>query len=144
MSQEAKASTKPSLEQPSAQKQPRPLNLLNVPWIKRFIQSHWYPGLFQWIAMGVFAVIVVELVAGTINPSKNFGTSMTWVLWWPAIPVLFLILGRFWCAVCPFGKISDIVRKLVGSERRMPRFLKKYGIWMIDVFFILITWSDHI
>ncbi|WP_410515053.1 4Fe-4S binding protein [Paenibacillus sp. BR2-3] len=26
----------------------------------------------------------------------------------------------------------------------MPKFLKKYGIWMIDIFFIMITWSDHI
>jgi hypothetical protein len=74
-------------------------NLLQFSPLKRFIQSRWYPGLFQWAAMLVFAVIVVELVAGTVNPSRNFGTSMTWVLWWPAIPVLFLVLGRFWCAV---------------------------------------------
>lgn len=119
-------------------------NLLQFSSLKRFIQSRWYPGLFQWAAMLVFAVIVVELVAGTVNPSRNFGTSMTWVLWWPAIPVLFLILGRFWCAVCPFGKLSDLVRKAVGAKRPMPRFLKKYGIWFIDFFFILITWSDHI
>lgn len=119
-------------------------NLLKIPWLNRFIKSRWYPGIFQWFAMGVFAMIVVQLVAGTVNTSHNFGTSMTWVLWWTAIPVLFLVLGRFWCAVCPFGKISDIVRKLVGTERAMPKFLKKYGIWCIDLFFILITWSDHI
>lgn len=120
------------------------LNLLNIPLIRAFIKSRWYPGLFQWAAMIVFSVIVYELVAGTVNPSRNFGTSMTWVLWWPAIPIVFLLLGRFWCAVCPFGKISDIVRKLVGSEKPLPKFLKKYGIWMIDIFFIAITWSDHI
>lgn len=120
------------------------INLLEVPLVGAFIKSRWYPGLFQWAAMIVFSVIVYELVAGTVNPSRNFGTSLTWVLWWPAIPVIFLVLGRFWCAVCPFGKISDIIRKLVGSERPMPKFLKKYGIWMIDLFFILITWSDHI
>lgn len=122
----------------------RKRNMLNVPAIRAFIRSGWYPGLFQWAAMAVFAVIVFELVAGTVNPSRNFGTSMTWVLWWPAIPVLFLLLGRFWCAVCPFGKISDIVRRLAGAERPLPQFLKKYGIWLIDLFFILITWSDHI
>lgn len=120
------------------------INFLDYPLIRYFIRSRWYPGIFQWIAMGVFGVIVVELALGTVNPSRNFGTSMTWVLWWPLIPVLFLGLGRFWCAVCPFGKVSDIVRKLVGSERPMPKFLKKYGIWLIDIFFIMITWSDHI
>ncbi|TKC17102.1 4Fe-4S binding protein [Robertmurraya kyonggiensis] len=122
----------------------QPINLLDIPFVKRFIQSKWYPGIFQWATMVVFSVIVFELVIGTVNPSKNFGTSLTWVLWWPIIPVLFIVAGRFWCAICPFGKLSDIVRKLVGSERPMPKFLKKYGIWLIDLFFILITWSDHV
>lgn len=122
----------------------KPFNLLSIPFIKRFIQSKWYPGLFQWIVLMVFSVIVFELVAGTVNPSRNFGTSMTWVLWWPIVPVVFLLLGRFWCAVCPFGKLSDIIRKVLGSEKPIPKFLKKYGIWLIDLFFIIITWSDHI
>jgi polyferredoxin len=120
------------------------INLLNQPWIRRFMKSRMYPGLFQWSAMFLFSMIVYQLVAGTVNPSHNFGTSMTWVLWWPLIPVAFLFLGRFWCAVCPFGKLSDIIRKLAGSERPMPQFLKRYGIWLIDIFFIAITWSDHI
>lgn len=122
----------------------QPFNLLSIPIIKKFVQSKWYPGIFQWVAMIVFSVIVFELVAGTVNPSRNFGTSMTWVLWWPVVPVLFLLIGRFWCAICPFGKLSDIIRKTIGSERPMPKFLRKYGIWLIDLFFILITWSDHI
>lgn len=134
-------STQPVSMPPSAK---RKINLLELPLIGAFIKSRWYPGIFQWAAMVVFSIIVYELVAGTVNPSRNFGTSLTWVLWWPAIPVIFLVLGRFWCAVCPFGKISDIIRKLVGNERPMPRFLRKYGIWMIDIFFIMITWSDHI
>jgi ferredoxin len=126
------------------QKEHKKINLLNIPGVKKFIQSRWYPGIFQWAAMVVFSVIVFELVAGTVNPSRNFGSSMTWVLWWPFVPILFLFLGRFWCTVCPFGKVSDIVRKLVGNERPVPKFLKKYGLWLIDLFFIAITWSDHI
>lgn len=122
----------------------KPYNFLDVPFINKFIKSKWYPGIFQWIGMAVFSVIVYELVMGTVSPHSNFGTSMTWVLWWPLIPILFIALGRFWCAVCPFGKISDIVRRLVGSQSKMPKFLKKYGIWLIDATFILITWADHI
>lgn len=121
-----------------------PFNLLSIPAVKKFMQSRWYPGIFQWFVIVVFSYIVFELVAGTANPSKNFGTTMTWVLWWPIIPILFIALGRFWCAICPFGKLSDIVRKLVGSNRPMPKFLRKYGIWLIDLFFIMITYSDHV
>lgn len=121
-----------------------PFNLLSIPIIKKFIKSKWYPGIFQWMVLIVFSVIVFELVAGTVSPHGNFGTTMTWVLWWPLIPILFIATGRFWCAICPFGKVSDIVRKLVGSERPMPKLLRKYGIWLIDLFFIAITYSDHV
>jgi ferredoxin len=124
---------------------PKPsFNLLSIPIIKKFMKSKWYPGIFQWIVLLVFSIIVFELVAGTVNPHRNFGTTMTWVLWWPIIPILFIAMGRFWCAICPFGKLSDIIRKIVGSERPMPKFLRKYGIWLIDLFFIAITYSDHV
>ncbi|MGG1398777.1 4Fe-4S binding protein [Bacillus salipaludis] len=122
----------------------QPYNLLSISIINKFIQSRWYPGIFQWIVLIVFSVIVYELVAGTVDPTRNVGTSLTWVLWWPLIPIFFLVIGRFWCAICPFGKLSDIVRKTIGSNRPMPKFLRKYGLWMIDLFFIAITYSDHI
>jgi ferredoxin len=122
----------------------KPFDFLSIPIIKKFIQSRWYPGIFQWFAFVVFSVIVYELVAGTVDPTRNVGTSLTWVLWWPVVPLLFLFIGRFWCAICPFGKLSDIIRKTIGSERPTPKFLRKYGLWLIDIFFIAITYSDHI
>lgn len=121
-----------------------PFDLLSIPVVKKFVKSRWYPGIFQWIVITVFSIIVFELVMGTVNPSKNFGTTMTWVLWWPIIPILFLVAGRFWCAICPFGKLSDIIRKTIGANRPIPKFLRKYGIWLIDLFFIAITYSDHV
>ncbi|MEC1743336.1 4Fe-4S binding protein [Schinkia azotoformans] len=132
------------LDEQNQQPKKRTNNILNYPLVKKFMISKWYPGIFQWITLVVFSVIVYQLVAGTVSSHDNFGTTMTWVLWWPLIPIMFLVLGRFWCAICPFGKLSDLVRKFAGSERPMPKFLKKYGIWLIDLFFILITWSDHI
>lgn len=90
-----------------------------------------------------FSLIVFELIAGPSAAHDNFGTAGTWVLWWPIIPIAFLFLGRFWCAICPFGTISDWVQRFVGNNRTVPKFLKKYGIWIIDITFILITWSDH-
>ncbi len=66
------------------------------------------------------------------------------MLWWPLIPIIFLFLGRFWCALCPFATINDLIQKFVGNNRPVPKFLKKYGIWIIDALFIFITWSDHV
>jgi hypothetical protein len=120
------------------------INLMRYPLIANFLRSRWYPGIFQWITLAVFSVIVFELLAGPAAAHDNFGTAMTWVLWWPLIPIMFLFLGRFWCAICPFATISDFVQKWVGNYRAVPKFLKKYGIWIIDALFIAITWSDHV
>lgn len=112
--------------------------------LKYIFKSKWYPGIFQVPIVIVFAFITYELFFGPASPHDNFGTALTWVLWWPLIPLLFLLLGRFWCAVCPFATVSDFVQKIVGNNRPVPKFLKKYGIWIIDAFFIMITWGDHV
>ncbi len=120
------------------------MNLLGIGAVKGFIRSRWFPGVFQWPTAFVFAVVIYQLLYGPASAHENFGTAMTWVLWWPVIPLVFLLLGRFWCAVCPFATLSDLVQKWVGNNRPVPVFLKKYGIWIIDGLFILITWADHI
>lgn len=120
------------------------INLLKNKTILGFVKSKWYPGIFQIPVAIVFAFIVYELVVGPSEAHDNFGTAGTWVLWWPLLPIMLLFLGRFWCTICPFGTLNDIVQKFVGNNRPVPKFLKKYGIWIIDATFLMITWSDHI
>ena len=85
-----------------------------------------------------------QQLAGPAAAQRNAGTALMWVLWWPILPITFVLVGRLWCAVCPFGAISDVVQKLVGVNRPVPRFLKLYGLWIIDAQFLAITWSDHV
>ena len=119
-------------------------HLLDNKLINNFLRSRWYPGIIQWPTLIIFMVIMFELILGPESAHDNFGTALTWVLWWPLIPIIFLFLGRFWCAICPFAKINDLVQNFVGNNRPVPKFLKKYGIWIIDALFIFITWSDHV
>jgi polyferredoxin len=120
------------------------INLLKNKWLNHFVRSRWYPGIIQWPTLFLFMVIMFQLLLGPSTAHDNFGTALTWVLWWPAIPLIFLFLGRFWCAICPFATINDFVQKYVGHNRSVPPFLKKYGVWIIDASFIFITWSDHV
>ena len=108
------------------------------------MRSRWYPGVFQIPIAAVFGLVAYELLAGPSTPHENAGTALMWVLWWPLLPILYVLFGRFWCAVCPFAALSDFVQKLVGAHRPVPVFLKRYGIWIIDATFLAITWADHV
>ncbi|MEU6538985.1 4Fe-4S binding protein [Streptomyces sp. NPDC047000] len=119
-------------------------NLLDYKPVRAVARSRWYPGVLQYAATAVFAVVVYQLLVGPQAAHDNLGTALVWVLWWPLIPVVFVAVGRAWCTVCPFGKLSDLVQRLVGVNRPVPRFLKRYGIWIIDAQFIAITWADHV
>ena len=119
-------------------------NLLRHGTLRAFLTSGLYPAVFQAITGAFFILVVFQLMVGPTSAHDNLGTALTWILWWPIIPIVFVLLGRFWCAICPFGTLSDLVQKFVDNQRPVPIFLKKYGIWIIDALFILITWADHI
>jgi polyferredoxin len=119
-------------------------NLLDVPGVRAFLKSRWFPAILAYPTLVVFGYIVYALLFGPGSASANLGTTLTWVLWWPLIPLLMFTLGRFWCAICPFATVIDTVQKLAGLGRPVAPFLKRYGIWIIDAVFILITWADHV
>lgn len=124
--------------------EPRGRNLLKIRAVRSIMLSRWYPGILQIPIAAVFGLIAYELLVGPTSAHDNAGTALMWVLWWPLIPIVFVFLGRFWCAVCPFATLSDFVQKLVGVNRPVPAFLRSYGIWIIDATFIAITWADHV
>jgi ferredoxin len=119
-------------------------DLLKNRFVSALMRSQWYPGAFQIPIAAVFGLVAYELLAGPPKAHDNAGTALMWVLWWPLLPLLYVLFGRLWCAVCPFAALSDFVQKLVGVNRPVPPFLKKYGIWIIDATFLAITWADHV
>ncbi|WOP18847.1 4Fe-4S binding protein [Raineyella sp. LH-20] len=128
---------------PDTTPEPRGRNLLDVPLVRRVMTSPLYPRVFQWAVLAGFVFVGYQLLAGPESAHENIGTVLMWVIWWPLIPIVFFLMGRFWCAICPFATLNDWVQKVVGLERPVPPFLKKYGIWLIDASFIAITWADH-
>jgi polyferredoxin len=120
------------------------INFLNYPPLKSLLKSRWYPLIFVLPTIIVFGIILVQLFFGSPEASYNFGSVMVWIFLWPILPVLFLLFGRLWCSVCPLSKVSDEVQKKVGIHKRVPKFLQRYGVWVIIAAFLVITWSDSV
>lgn len=118
-------------------------DLLEYPLLQRFLMSRWYPLVFQIPTLLVFGIITYILFLGPAKFTQNAGSVLTWILWWPLLPLTFVFVGRIWCAICPFPTVSDAVQKLICLKKQIPVLLKKYGIWIMDGTFIAVTWYDQ-
>lgn len=135
----------PTIGTPTAAPTPsRGRNLMNLRPVAWLMRSRLYPTVFQAAVAAAFVLVGYQLLAGPEKAHDNLGTALMWVLWWPLIPIIFLLMGRVWCAVCPFGTLNDLVQRAVGVQMAPPAFLRKYGIWIIDILFLSITWADHV
>ena len=104
-------------------------NLLNNRLIGGLMRSGWYPGILQIPTAAVFILIVWQLMLGPESAHDNLGTALTWVLWWPQIPIIFLLFGRFWCAICPFATLTCVL-----SHTKRLRGLLRPKIFIIRYF----------
>ncbi|HEX2863220.1 MAG TPA: 4Fe-4S binding protein, partial [Deinococcales bacterium] len=107
------------------------------------LRSALWPAAPAYAVLVAFAWITVTLLFGPLAAGANAGTSLTWIVWWPVLPVVLFLGGRVWCAICPFGTVIDLVQKVSGLGRPVPGWLKRWGVWIIDGLFILITFLDH-
>lgn len=110
--------------------------------INRLLKSRFFPVGFQLVNVVVFSFIIAALLFGPTETGENFGSSITWIFWWPLIPITFFLMGRIWCAICPFATIGDWIQTHISFKRPVPKFLKKYGLWIINLSFITLTWYD--
>lgn len=122
-----------------------PRDLLRYQKFLAFFKSRWYPGVLQYPLMALFLLAIAFAFFGTIRPGRNFATVTLWTLWWPLLPLSYLLLGRLWCGVCPIAKVGDIVQRLARPRRAGPgRWLKVAGVWIMSFLFLLVTWADRV
>jgi ferredoxin len=119
-------------------------NLLHIPLVSRIFRSRYFPGVLEVGGLVVFAVVMVALLFGTTVVADNVGSTIVWILWWPLLPLSYFVFSRLWCSTCPFPVVGKWFQKLTGVGLPVPKWLKRYGIWIIDLTFLGITWADHV
>ena len=133
------------------QKQRFRFNLLNAyPGLRRVLRSDWWPTRINYgFTFVVFALVVIILFVGPQQRSQNFALNLFWAWWWPLVLLGFPLVGRLWCAVCPFMIYGEVAQKV--SLWLVPRQLKRWprhqaeqwGGWFVfGLFTLIFLWEE--
>ncbi len=96
------------------------------PWLRDWMRA---PRLWNVLLYGlvswIFVVVNLWLWLGPQDRAHNGALNLFWAWWWPLILLSHPLVGRLWCAFCPFmvwGEISQrLSRRLGWRPRRWPR-----------------------
>lgn len=127
------------------------LNLLNTyPKLRHFLRSPWWPDRINYgLTLSLFAVVVAMLWLGPQQRHENVALTIFWAWWWPLVLLSFPIVGRLWCAVCPFMIYGEVTQWL--TERLFPDSLRpwprqtaeRWGGWFLyGLFALILIWEE--
>ena len=100
----------------------------------------------------VFWTVIFVGLFGTVVPGLNFGTAITWYVWFCLVFVMMVVVGRAWCSMCPFGGFAEWVQrrtfwqrtqKTLGLGWKFPEPLARYGFVIPVASFVLLTWIEE-
>ena len=71
-------------------------------------------GLVSWL----FVVVNLVLWLGPQDRAANPMLNLFWAWWWPLILLSYPLVGRLWCAICPFMVWGQITQKLTPWRKK--------------------------
>jgi polyferredoxin len=100
----------------------------------------------------IFWLVIFLGLLGTAVPGLNFGTAITWYIWFCLVFVLMVVVGRAWCVMCPFGGFAEWIQRRalwnraqrrLGLGRKLPEPIARYGFLLSVGTFLLLTWIEE-
>ena len=113
------------------------------------VRSPWFPlvlqgitllgmGYLAWAGWGVGVGLDEE--AQHTMARTGLTTLVIWGLWWPAMIIMAVLLGRVWCLVCPMELVNrlglGLGRRLGSARLKIGRFLR--AGWAILLAYLLL------
>ncbi|MEA5472391.1 sigma 54-interacting transcriptional regulator [Spirulina sp. 06S082] len=121
------------------------VDLLNqIPGLRRFLLSNWWPERFWLLMMAIFIPVTIMGLIGPQTRDASMTLNFFWAWWWPFYLLLFPIIGRLWCAVCPFMIAGEWIRTIslwIWPRQLLPwptKWLNKWGAWVLWAGFVAI------
>jgi len=127
------------------------IDLLNqVPWLRPWLLSDWWPQGVWLVMMALFIPVTLIGFVGPQTRESSLTLNFFWAWWWPGYLFLFVFVGRAWCAVCPFMITGEWLRQF--SLWLWPRqlrpwptpWLNRWGAWVLFAGFGAIYLWEHL
>ncbi len=131
---------------------PRGLDVARHPKVARLLRNRRFQFMLILPNQIVFWAVIMLGLLGTVVPGLNFGTAITWYLWFCLVFVMMVVVGRAWCVMCPFGGFGEWVQrqtfwkrtqKALGLGRKIPEPIARYGFLISVVSFLVLTWIEE-
>ncbi len=111
--------------------------------LTRTMRHRLFPGIFQWAVLLMLLFTAYAALFTTAIPEQNFALVFVWIFWGTVAPISIWLIGRYWCAMCPFHMLGKALNKLFGPGKPVPRWVRRYGPWTALVLFVVIVWFEH-
>ncbi len=128
------------------------LELTRLPKVDRMVRSRRFQFLLILPNQIIFWLVIFIGILGTLDPVLNFATAITWFLWFCLVFVMIVVVGRAWCAMCPFGGFAEWIQRRalwrraqtrLGLGRKMPEKVAQYGLLLSVGTFLGLTFIEE-
>ena len=127
-------------------------DLLRNKHVARLVKNRKFQFLMILPNQLVFWTVIFVGIFGTAIPGLNFGAAITWYVWFCLVFVMMVVVGRAWCAMCPFGGFAEWIQrgtlwqrtqKSLGLGRKFPESVAQFGFILPVGTFLLLTWTEE-
>lgn len=128
------------------------LELTKYPRVAKLLQNRKFQFLTIVPNQLIFWFVILIGFVGTADPGLNFGTAITWYIWFALVFVLMVVVGRAWCLMCPFGGFGEWIQRKtfwkrtqshLGLGLKFPERFAQYGFLTSIGAFVLLTWLEE-
>jgi polyferredoxin len=128
------------------------LDIARFPLVARVLRNRKFQFLLILPNQIIFWTVIFVGLLGTAIPGLNFGAAITWYVWFCLVFVMMVVVGRAWCAMCPFGGFAEWIQrrtffqrtqKTLGLGRKFPEPLAQMGFVLPVGSFLLLTWIEE-
>lgn len=135
-----------------SEKEVHKINLLRNEKIRNFLVHPLTMKAGIWINIVMVLIMAgFTLYAGFFKPAddplqeyeNNLGMVVTWIVWFPLLPLTAVLVGRIWCGVCPIAGIGDLVSRVKKFNLPVPRLLKRLDFWLVIFTFLVLDYLEE-